>query len=424
MANPNYSFRDIVNESNNDSNSSLNSANSFNYFSELNSNNFGNNLNDLRDEITNNLNLLHKNNSDIVLSLTRCFICLSISINPLTCPKCNNFACEKCLKKYFGYFNSKKCPLCKQNINYSELKKNEALIEIENILAKEKTVQNKLTDLSYMLNKQKLKYVNKENKLKDIINKILEYQEKIKSYRKEYEAFFLKCKKFLDQTFDEYERKINEVFNLLFSNKEDYKDLNIKNKASNNIITSPEEKTVCVIKDILSYERKAFNNKNKNHFNDEHDKDFQTNILTKENKKIVLQFLSIPFLIEPNISYYNIGFINIDKKHLKHHIKKKGYNEYLGDFFIQYFSEKEKEYSYLCEFRFSSKKRNNMNLFLAQKKIINKKFIEAFPMKFEIDDGEDSLYESEVNFDEFKKKDIKEIAIEIKLQVFSINNNY
>ena len=62
-------------------------------------------LNNLYDSVSKDL-------SQSVRDLTNCFICLSPATNPLSCPKCNNFACKACLKKYFN--NSKKsCPLCK-----------------------------------------------------------------------------------------------------------------------------------------------------------------------------------------------------------------------------------------------------------------------------------------------------------------------
>ena len=276
----------------------------------------------------------------------------------------------------------------------------------------------KLIDLKYMLNKKKLKSINKDNKLNDIINKLLEYEEKIINYRKEYEIFFLKCKEIIDKTFDEYERKIREVFNILFPNIEDnevQKKINNKNKINNNNnINITEEKIKSVINGILSFERKSFN-----------DTLFQiAYILSKKYKKEVLKFISRPIFIIPNISYCSIGFINLEKKHFKHNIKKKGYNEYLGDFVIQYKLEKDNEYSYLCDLNCSSKNKINTNFFLIQKKIINDKCIEIYPMKLENDDEKESIYESTIICDEFKNKEIKEITMEIKLEVFSINNNY
>ena len=54
--------------------------------------------------------------SESVMNLTQCCICLSPAANPLSCPRCNNFACKKCLDSYFGNEEFKQCPLCKQEI--------------------------------------------------------------------------------------------------------------------------------------------------------------------------------------------------------------------------------------------------------------------------------------------------------------------
>ena len=68
---------------------------------------------------------LNKDLSQSVFELVKCFICYNQAINPLSCPKCNNFACTKCLEMYFGNQRGKKCPICKQVIEIKELKKNE-----------------------------------------------------------------------------------------------------------------------------------------------------------------------------------------------------------------------------------------------------------------------------------------------------------
>ena len=86
-------------------------------------------LNDINDTI-------NKNISKSVLDLVNCFICLSPVNEPLTCPKCNNFACKKCLEKYFGEETQKRCPLCKRDIKLNELKENKIVEEIEAILNK------------------------------------------------------------------------------------------------------------------------------------------------------------------------------------------------------------------------------------------------------------------------------------------------
>ena len=83
--------------------------------------------------------ILKKDLPDNVIDLTQCFICLSIVSHPLSCPKCNNFACKKCFENYFGNQLTKNCPLCKQSINKKDLKKNKTMREIEKIIYKEDT---------------------------------------------------------------------------------------------------------------------------------------------------------------------------------------------------------------------------------------------------------------------------------------------
>ena len=52
---------------------------------------------------------LQKNITQSTVDLVSCYICLEKVDDPLLCPKCHNFACRKCLKKYFGVQNKKKC---------------------------------------------------------------------------------------------------------------------------------------------------------------------------------------------------------------------------------------------------------------------------------------------------------------------------
>ena len=44
---------------------------------------------------------LNKDLSQSVFDLVKCFICYNQVVDPLSCPKCNNFACSKCLEMYF-----------------------------------------------------------------------------------------------------------------------------------------------------------------------------------------------------------------------------------------------------------------------------------------------------------------------------------
>ena len=116
------------------------------------------------DLISNDLKMkLKKDISDSVMNLTQCFICLSIAEHPLSCPKCNNFACKKCLEDYFGDETEKKCPLCKSVINKNELVKNKTIREVEKILYKKDTKNHKIRELAKLYEEKKRCGVIQEN---------------------------------------------------------------------------------------------------------------------------------------------------------------------------------------------------------------------------------------------------------------------
>ena len=363
------------------------------------------------------LDLLNKNNPD-VLSLTKCFICLSPAINPLSCPKCNNFGCKKCFKKFFADNNTKKCPLCKQEIKYDKLTINNTINEIEEVLAKDVTSTKKIIDLSFMIGEKSINKEKQKEKLNNIIYKLFAIQERIKSYRKEYELFLVNCKEIIDKTFDEYERKIKEVFNSLFPFEEEFNQLNnSKNNKNDN-----QEKIKFLINEILSSKRKEFNKKK--NLNDIKNNYSHINNLSMKNIKEVKKFISKPIIIIPDISCYDIEIINIKRSNLKlSTIKKKSYNSFLGDFDIQYLFGIGNIYSSKCYLIFTPKNKNNINYFIFQKKIINQKCVDKIPMKLEIGDKNQYLYESILNFDEFKNEDTKIITMEIKVHVFTMINN-
>ena len=277
----------ITSESNFELLSNFQGINNNNNINSNNNNNIDNldlkNSYVLLDELNDSLN---KKISDSVIDLTKCFICLSQTIDPLTCPKCNNFACKKCLEAYFGGTTKKKCPLCKQDINYNELRENKIIKDIEEIINKDNTRKNKVDELSKLIHEKKLVWENQGNDLNIMVDKILKYQEKIKEYRNEYEIFFLRCKALIDKTFDEYEKKLNNLIESLFTFNKDikqsiiqYDEINKKN--NNNYYTNENIKSL--INEILSLERK--------HFNEKHNNDFG-------------KIFESPLFISPTISYY------------------------------------------------------------------------------------------------------------------------
>ena len=119
-------------------------------------------LNDLNES-------LNKNLTESVFDFMKCFICLSQTNDPLSCPKCNNFACKRCLENYFGEQTKKKCPLCKQDIIFEEMKENRIIREIENILNKDDTKKNKINELSKLIEKNKNKWKEQTHYINNII---------------------------------------------------------------------------------------------------------------------------------------------------------------------------------------------------------------------------------------------------------------
>ena len=92
----------IVNENPFQNNGNQNNENQNNNNINNNNNLLNNNINSsalFLDELNNSFK---DNISKSIFDLVNCFICLSPANDPLTCPKCNNFACKKCLKKYFN----------------------------------------------------------------------------------------------------------------------------------------------------------------------------------------------------------------------------------------------------------------------------------------------------------------------------------
>ena len=350
--------------------------------------------------------------------LTQCFICLSTSSHPLSCPNCNNFACKKCFEDYFGNSNEKLCPLCKQNIKKSELKKHKTLREIEKILYKKDTEENKIKELSKLMNEKKKMWENKGNYLNNLIKKVLKYQENLKEYRNNYEIFFLIWKNMIDAIFNEYENKIKALIDILLKYNEkynkDYKspiircnEIKEKNKINNKDINS-------LVNEILYMERNHFNEESKKHSKDDK---IGANYSFDEIIKKSQEFFITPIFIIPNISNYTISSIYIERKDInKGKVKIKNYNVHVGNFRIEYIFDRDK-YSSLCKLDIQNDRK--VSFFIIQKKIIDSKSYELIPMR-NISNESHYIYETNIDFNEFKEDENPVIQIETKIQIFSV----
>ena len=337
------------------------------------------------DLISNNIQTrLKKDISESVMNLTQCFICLSISNYPLSCPKCNNFACKKCLEMYFGNQRGKKCPICKQNIEIKSLKKNELISKLEDILNKCDSEKNKIEELSALIEEKKSLWENQANNINGILNRIFKYQENLEEYKKEYQLFFLNCQKVIDKTFEDYLKKTEELVKSLLSfNKMANESVIICDKISKkNRKDDYNEKNIRdMINEIMNLERKHFNDKNH-----------------EETEK----FLNSPIKILPLINQFHIKDMRITKNDIIKFkkITKKGIHYKIGDFLISYSFNIEDGYKAICEFSFTINNNMNACFFVTQNKICQNGEQNVYPMKLTKKENNNFVYECFLTLEE------------------------
>ena len=357
--------------------------NSRNSSGDINNNQIENNRYEEEEEkIFNNFSLLNSLNESLnkdlsqsVFDLVKCFICYNQAVNPLSCPKCNNFACSKCLEMYFGNQRSKKCPLCKQVIELKELKTNEVISDVENILNKVDSNKNKIEQLELLIKEKKNSWENQANNINSILNLIFKYQDMLKAYKKEYQIFLINCQDVVQKTFEKYLKKTEEITqNLLNYNKLASQSIIIYNNMSKR---KKDEKNIKdLINEIVNMERKHFNNKNQNH--DE-----------------ITKFLNAPIKMIPIINQYYVKEITLYEKDIKEYTKitKTGIHYKIGDFQIVYTLNINEGYKVICEFSFKVK--NGMNAcFLASQTKIEKNLEQTlYPMQLVKHENNDFIYE-------------------------------
>ena len=339
------------------------------------------------DLISNDLKMkLKKDISDSVMNLTQCFICLSIAEHPLSCPKCNNFACTKCLEMYFGNQRGKKCPICKQVIEIKELKKNEIISKVEQILNKCESEKNKIEELANLIEERKNSWENQANDINIILNRIFKYQENLEEYKREYELFFLNCQKVIQKTFQDYQTKTEELVKSLLSyNKMANESIEIYNKMSKkNKDNYYNEKNIKdMINEIMSMERKHFNEKNH-----------------EETEK----FLNSPIKIVPFINQNHVKEMRITKNDIIKFTKitKTGIHYKIGDYKLLYSFSIENGYKAICEFSFTIKNKMNACFFVTQNKISQNGEQNVYPMKLTKNKNNNFVFECCIPFDEIE----------------------
>ena len=375
-----------------------------------NNNNNRSNVNNLASSIIylDNINeSLNANLSKSVFDLINCFICLSPVQEPLSCPKCNNFACKKCLEIYFGNQRTKECPLCKGQIKLIEMKENKIIKEIEQILNKEENKKIKFKELKLLIEEKKNEWKNQNDNIKSLIDRIIKYKEDLEYYKNEYINFILNSKILIEKTFEEFKIKIEILENALLSyNKiandsiQKYNDI-YKNSQDN---TYNDSNIKNITNEILSLERK--------HFNESH---IETNIFLNNSLQIV-----------PSINLYNIKEKNYTKDSFtqKHIDTIRGIHFKLGSYNLKYIFndndiEKYKATCNLC-FTLNNNQSKKMCFLISQILIFNNNIVKLIPMKLIKNDGNNYIYECPIDCQELYKLDVKDVVIKTKALIFTV----
>ena len=209
---------------------------------------------------------LKKNLTQSTVDLLNCYICLNKVEDPLLCPKCNNFACRECLKKYFGKEQRKNCCVCKQVIKFSELKENKIIKEIKNILSTDKTQKTAIDEFEKVIKEKQDFYREQQKEINDIINGYNNYKACLEKYKNEFNAYLTECQKLVEKTFDDYYKNIQNLIKSLLSYDKIYQNSinkydNIYNNVKENCGDSKNIKDF--INEILYLEKKQMKNNDK-----------------------------------------------------------------------------------------------------------------------------------------------------------------
>ena len=393
--NSNFRIARIVNDfefnnnNNNNNNNNFNQAHPFN-FNFRNSNLF---LNDLTSSLNNAL-------SKSVLDLTNCFICLSPAQDPLSCPKCNNFGCRKCLESYFRNTFRKPCPICKQIITLNELIENIVIKEIEQIINKNDSKQNKCRELSQLILRKKQAFQGQSDSSNNLLERLLKYQDNLKTYREEYNNFISQMKQIIDKIFDDYSQKIENLIKSLFSFNQ---SIHSSIRRFDDIYRNNESKFYDnnikkLINELLSLERMKFNY---NHNDTE-------------------KFLNTSISLEPSINMYHLPYylIKIPNINQSGNISFKGYHFRIGNYELKYnFSSRDK--SWYCRLIFTLRDDIKKMCFLITEILLINNKETMSPMKFVRQDGKTFTYECKIPIDELRN-DI-EYKMYTDVQIFSVS---
>lgn len=145
-----------------------------------------------------------------IAELLNCFICYCPAVNPLSCPKCKNFACENCLKSYYQNGNKtiyKTCPCCKEKIRFSELEKNHIISEIKDIVEKDHSGNNLIKLINEKIEAQK----EKINTNEILVNKVKDLKTNYQLFKKGFSEFFIECQNLVLKKLEEGDKAIDDL---------------------------------------------------------------------------------------------------------------------------------------------------------------------------------------------------------------------
>jgi len=353
-------------------------------------------LNNLYDSVSKDL-------SQSVRDLTNCFICLSPATNPLSCPKCNNFACKACLKKYFD--NKKKsCPLCKNTLSFNDWKINNIIDNIEKILDKNNKKKNKAEELSKLIEQKKKEWNKQTLDINTLIEKLHTYENLLEKYKTAYKSFFISCQNVVDKVMEKYYKKLQNLKESLSSYNKCANDSIMKlddiNKNNKNNYYSNNEHIKNLINELLSMERKHFNEKN----NDETEK-----------------FLKSPIKLVPVLNQFKLLEYPLDvfKPNADCAYSTSPRHAKLGEYFLRY-EQNPGNNNIKCKLSFNLPKDTNACFLITQTKI--DRIQKFYPMILKSNEEGEYLFECEIPKIEFPKKKEEKKYMNIDVMKFQFEN--
>ena len=236
--------------------------------------------------------------------------------------------------------------------------------------------------------------------LEQLIEKLINYQKSLEEYKKQYHIFLMSWEKLVKTICEKQSKKLEELINNMYDYNYgviknsiiEYENINKKNK----INYYNKENCEDLINEILSLERKNFNEKNIKEINSI----IKPIEIVPSLDNIFLKKISIKKedFFKPNFSIFSL----------------KGYKSEIGDFKINYRLSHNNRYYIICKVDFPSNDDNKCYFFTQ-----NNNNHDIIPMKL-TEYKTKYTYECIINFEEFDESEQKEIKLGTKVTIFSM----